>query len=64
MSTNSIIAAIAKIDDDRDAIAQRRQNSITRANGSHTNIEGSTGESKFSNSQPSSVAVPEFGQKF
>jgi hypothetical protein len=56
MDLDSITQAIKKLDRDRDL--------ITPAKGSHTNIEGSTGESKFSNSQNASVAVPEFGQKF
>jgi len=47
MDIDSILRAIDSIDHDREQIAQRRQNLITPANGSHTDIEGSTGESKF-----------------
>ena len=64
MDIDSILTAIDSIDQARDEAARRRINLITRANGSHIDIEGSTGESEFSNSQPSSVAVPEFGKNF
>lgn len=64
MDIDRILRAIDNIDQDRERIAQCRANSITRANGSHRNIEGSTGESKFSNSRNASVDVPEFSQKF
>ena len=49
MDIDSILRAIDSIDQTRDEAAKGRINSITRANGSHTDIEGSTGESEFSN---------------
>jgi hypothetical protein len=56
--------AIDRLDQDRERIARGKENPIPLAKGSHTYIEGSTGESKFSNSQNASVDVLEFGQKF
>lgn len=47
MDIDRILRAIDNIDQDRERIAQCKANSIMRANGSHRNIEGSTGESKF-----------------
>jgi len=51
MNIDSILAAIDSVDQDREQIAQGKVISITPAIGSHLDIEGSTGESKFSNFQ-------------
>ena len=49
MNIDSILAAIDSVDQDREQIAQGKVISITPAIGSHLDIEGSTGESEFSN---------------
>ena len=51
MDINNIVQAMQRIDDDRDEIARGKNNSITPAIGSHLDIEGSTGEGKFSKIQ-------------
>ena len=51
MNIDSILAAIDSVDQDREQIAQGKVISITPAIGSHLDIEGSTGEGKFSNFQ-------------
>ena len=48
MNIDSILAAIDSVDQDREQIAQGKVISITPAIGSHLDIEGSTGEGKFS----------------
>lgn len=40
---DSYIVALTRLDLDRDAIQEKEKNNITQANGSHPEIEGSTG---------------------
>ena len=49
MNIDSILTAIDSVDHDREQIAQGKTISKPPAIGSHTDIEGSTGESIFLN---------------